>query len=431
MFDQVYKSKDPVKAITVGKKYTLYGIGWSIVMQHVPEDAAWDETMIPEGYELVRIPVRQDDGKMKEQRFLAAVYETKTTECPAFRTGYTADPRTSGRTKVSPMFPAEKVLTDLIWNKSEYDLSKALHGFYQKFQYVSKCATCHGDTEVDGRECRACKGTGKATHTTVQDIVTIELPENLDGGNIPPLANFVHYAQIPEYLITKQKQDYEQDQKDVFNAIFGANVLDRTELVETATAKHYDWRAVNNTLSEYADHRSEAYKFAVRMTASHMGQGDGLTVQHSYPTDFKLESVQELLEQRTAAVNAGAPMAIISKIDMAIIAKQHRDDPDYLARYKARERWRPMRDKSRDERSILVSTLDRTDPERVLYVYFERIMDDIANEQPRFHEMDYKRQRALVYAKVAEVIAGMGGGLPTLSDNLGAMTDDEPEPAVA
>ncbi len=394
---------NPTKKV-VGMRYTMYAAGYSIVMQHIPKEAEIGE--IPEGFSETTFKVRRkDNDQYFDERFLFNIYETKSPRCPAIRAGYMDDPETGFRTKVSPMYPSKEIMTDLIWNKSEYDLSKALHGFYQKFAYVSKCETCHGEGLVDEVKCTSCKGTGKQSHTTVQDIVEITLPDSFDS-TIPPLANFVHYATIPEHLINKQKEDYQTDQRDVFNAIFGSNVLDRTEIAETATAKHYDWRAVNNTLSEYADHRSEAFKFFVKQTASVLMADDGLTVQHSYPSDFKLESVEELIDQRSSAVGASVPMAIISHIDLSILAKQHRDDPEFIKKYKARERFRPMRDKSKDERAVLMSMLPPNDPERVLYIYFERIMDDVFDENENFADMDFKKQKDIVRTYVDQRMPG-------------------------
>ncbi len=418
-----YKSKVKNQE-TIGKRYTMYGIGYSYVMQHVPKDAVFTT---PAGWEEIIIKV----GDQKTpQKYIWKGYESKTTECPAFRVGYSDDPQTRGRTKVSPMYPAEKIITDLIWNKSEYDLSKALHGFYQKFAYVDNCGVCQGEGHYQNSEnvevqCKVCKGSGKDIHSTVQDIITLKMPN--DKANMIPLSDLVYYATIPENLIKMQREDFVTDQRDVFNAIFGANVLDRSEIVETATAKNYDWRAVNNTLFEYADQVSEFFKFTVRTTANHIGEADKLAVQHSFPSDFKLESVQELIDQRSAAQTAGVPMSAISTIDLAILSKQHKDDPDYVKNYKAWERFKPMKDKSQQERMVLLtSTLPADDPERILYLYYERIMADIFDEYANFADFDYKKQREIVYGKVNVIKAEQAKGKPTLSMALKADQNTDP-----
>jgi len=397
-----YKSRVKNTVLT-GNRYTLYGIGYSWVLQHIPKGAIYE---IPEGYTEVVLYVGKDK---KPEKFIYQGFESMTTECPAFRVGYMDDPQTRGRTKVSPMYPSEKIITDLIWNKSEYDLSKALHGFYQKFAYVDNCNSCHGEGKITNDydnvvSCTSCKGTGKDIHSTVQDIVLYKMPG--DPGTAMKLSDMVYFATIPEHLIKMQREDFVSDQRDVFNAIFGANVLDRSEIVETATAKNYDWRAVNNTLFEYADHVSEFFKFAVKQAANHRGESDGLQVQHSFPSDFKLESVQELIDQRASASTAGVSNSIISTIDLAILSKQHKDNPEFIKAYKARERFKPMSDKPASERMILLtSTLPADDPERILYLYYERIMSDLFDDYPNFADFPYKKQKALVYGEVDKILA--------------------------
>lgn len=415
-----YKSKVKNKTET-GFRYTMYGIGYSWVLQHIPKGAIYE---LPAGWKEIYLPIGEEK---KSEKFIYKGFESKTTECPAFRVGYMDDPTTQGRTKVSPMYPSEKIITDLIWNKSEYDLSKALHGFYQKFAYVDKCGKCEGSGYVSGEggevKCNSCKGSGKDIHTTSQDIIMLKMPD--DPATAIKLADLVYYATIPEHIIKMQREDFVADQRDVFNAIFGANVLDRSEIVETATAKNYDWRAVNNTLFEYADQVSEFYKFAVRLTANHRGDEKGLIVQHSFPSDFKLESVQELIDQRSSASTAGVPSDIVSTIDLAILAKQHKDDPEFIKKYKAKDRFKPMADKPANERMILLtSTLPQDDPERILYLYFERIMADIFDEHESFADMPYKKQKAIVYGKVDDIKKAMVK--PNLAMTLKA-TEDEPD----
>lgn len=412
----VYKTKN--KGDVTGYKYTLYGSHFSFVCQHIPDGALFD---FPEGWQVIKMKYGERKG---QSTFIVKEYESKSPECPAYRVGYLDDPETDGRTKVSVFYSAKNILTDLIWNKSEYDLSKALHGFYQKFAFVNECKTCHGEGVITDHEndrelaCTKCKGTGKDIHTTVQDVVFINMPAD---GQPWDLSKLIHFAQIPESLITKQREDVVTDQKDVFNCIFGANVLERSELAETATAKNYDWRAVNNTLFEYADNVSDFYKFAVKMSAAHRSEDAGLIVQHSHSQDFKLESILEKIEQRGAAMNAGAPMDVIGSFDLDILGKQHRDDPIFLKEYKAKEKFRPMSDKSRDERMVLISGLPQNDPERILYIYFNPIFRDIFDEYKNFADLAYKRQKEIVYNKVNEY---MTSARPSLSL---AMAGDEEE----
>lgn len=120
-------------------------------------------------------------------------------------------------------------------------------------------------------------------------------------------------------------------------------------------------------------------------------------------------------------------MAIIAAFDIDILGKQHKDDPDFIKAYKAKERFRPMRDKGRDERTMLLTALPQDDPERVLYLYFERLMDDIFDEHENFPDMPYKKQRDIVYSKVDELIAEKAKNRPTLQMAFADNDEDEEE----
>lgn len=383
-----------------GYRFTLYGKGVSYVIQHIPENAVFE---IPAGYEVKTLPYAETD---QDERFIFREFKTGTDAVPAMRVGYLPDPTTNGRTFHSPEYPAEKTLTDLIWRKSEYDLAHALHGFYQKFIYIDDCPVCDGTgdaTSGNASKCNACDGTGIQHHMSTSDIIEVMRPDQADQHI--PLSEMVHYEQIPMDLIRLQKEDLKDLERDVFNGIFGSNVLERSEVAVTATEKNYDWRAVNNTLLPYADKYVQLFKFIVRTIAVHRQEADGLVVQYAFPADFNLESVADLIIDRQAAVSSNAPYAILQHIDLNIVQKQNNDNPGFVQAYRSREQFRPLRDKSLEERIFIITNLlSPDDPERVLYTYFDRIMQDVFIANPRFPLLDYPTQRTLVYAEVDRVI---------------------------
>lgn len=395
--------QDNERGTKTGFRWTLYATGISYVLQHVPESVQYE---IPNGYVERRIKVK---NVTEPQLFLFAKFITKTARCPAMRFGYYEDPTTNNRTLVSGLYPAEKVFTDLIWSKSEYDLTKALHGFYQKFIYVQRCTTCAGVGTVWNttaqETCSTCKGKGKLSHTTVQDVVEIVVPD--DWKDIVPLSNLVHFAEIPSYLVERQKTDVDESVRDVFSAIFNENIFDRAQVAETATANKLNWRSVYNALIPYADHYSDMYIFATELVADILDKGKDLVVSHSISTDFKLESVDELIDQRLRAVSATVPNEIIRTIDLNILSKQHRDDPDFVSRHKARQLFEPLRGKSKEEKIMIITMLDDDDPMKVLYIKFDDIFDLIFDEFKEFADMPWQKQRQIVDEAVAAEIESL------------------------
>ena len=391
-----------------GCAYTIYAADKAIRITELGEPG---KAVVPEGIGTIELKSEQSD---KATLFRYEEFETKSKVVPAIQFGYLKDPRTQRQTFVSPLYPAEKILKDLIITKSEYDLAKALHGFLQKFAFAEPCdfsmrpekgprLNCNEGIMTDGSECPACKGTGYKLHHTVQDVILYELPRQGEGNGIK-LADMVHYQEIPDHLIKAQKEDCEELANKVSKAVFNTEIFERSQVVETATAKRIDLDSVYNVLSEYSDHFALMYKFIVYITAVHLKNDDELSNEYVFPHDFKLESLMELIINRAEMVKAGVPMDAIFKQDLAIIERQYADDAETIARMAARLSWKPFYDKRENELMYVISTLDDDDFEKVLWTYYDRIMTDIENEKTKhkFHELDYSDQKEIIEKKVGE-----------------------------
>lgn len=355
-------------------KYIAYGRGVSYTIEAVPEKAFYE---FDSSYTQEKIEI--DD---EEKTYYWKAFETGTEAVPAIRAGYFPDPTTKGETFVSPLWPAEKLITDLIWKKSEYDLSHALHGYYQKFMYVDECNQknytgdeCEAGYYPDGKKCTACNGSGMSIHTTVQDVVYVKLPDS--KSEAIPLSDFVHYVQMPMELVQLQRSDLDELEKDIFSAILNENIFERNVVAQTATEARLNWRSVYNMLSPFADKYSEIYTFFVGSIAEHMQIAENLINEHSFNKDFRLESVDELLQQRQLAINASAPYDVIKNIDYHILSKQHREDPSYLKLHDIKEMLRPFRGKTESERMFIISSLPELNPQRVLWLYFDEIISEL------------------------------------------------------
>ena len=382
------------------QKYTLYAAEINIDIIEEPENKSnligWKD---PEGYTLVSKKNKADVTK----QFWYKIYETENSHCPGTRFGFIDDIETNCRTFISPLHLAEKTFQRLIWRTSTLDISHACHGFYKLMMYTERCNhrevvngksyTCDNGY-IGGSKCKSCKGTGKKMHLSDQDVV-MYLIENR-GDKITPLSDMIHYATIPTDLIKEQKEEVDAAFSDCLSTIFNENIFDKSILANTATGIHYNWRSVNNRLMDYADHDADMYRFIIRTIAMIQNQDDGLQVEYGYPSDFKLESVQELLDERSTAVGSNAPADIISSIDMKILSKQHRDNPEYVQMFKAKEKFKPLRTKNSDERMMILQSLPDLHPQKILYQYHDEIFDEIFTLRPNFAEIPYIKQKELV-----------------------------------
>lgn len=377
-----------------GSRFTIYAADYAIVCEHA--DLRDGKPILKEGWILLNIKKGDDDCWYYYREYI-----TMSKVCPARRVGYIKDPETQGQTCLSPLHKAEKIFRDLVNAKSEYDLSRALHGFMQKYVYAPPCDNvsegdkCRNGYFNDGKKCDVCKGKGVMVHTTVQDAILLKMPDSKEEHI--PLSEMVHYVQIPDYILTNQVQELERLEVKTATAIFNTNVFDRSDVAITATEKRIDLDSVYNALSQYAANYSELKKFFVTLTAIHLRIDDGLIVEHEFPSDFALESLDQLLLQRKAAIDAGAPYQIISRIDNAIMMKQNQDDPDTVLFNQAMNRFRPFREKTPEERMFIIGTLEEDDKNKVLWIYFEDVFNDIKHtETAPFHQMKYARQKETV-----------------------------------
>lgn len=390
----------PIK-LEDGFKFTIYGPDHAIVY-----DEMGDADDLPDGYEIRQLTFK--DKKVKTYAFKA--FDTKSKVNPAITVGYIPDPETNRETYVGILDPAEKILKDIDRSKSEYDMANALHGYLQKFMYGQKCdnktveGSCKDGAYATGKTCEACKGTGMKYHSTVQDIILIRTPETKEEHI--PLSDFVHYVEIPETLIDRHKLDVEKYEKDVAKAIFNVNVFDRSEIAVTATEKKLDLRNIYNVFSPFADKWSAVYKHCVYLTAIHLQADEKLIIEHKFPSDFKLDTVDELLEQRKAAKDAGSPYEVIRYIDLQILAKQNVDNAETVQMVEAIEYFKPFKSKSENEVNTALSQLPAEDESKILWLYWDRIFRNIEIEQaldtqkPPFHKIPVDQQYEVIKVQV-------------------------------
>lgn len=370
-------------------KYTIYGKGETVELIQVPKHGEFNPKDYP-GFTPVTYHIQNQDVQFLERELTQNI-----DFCPAQRWGYFADPLTKKRTVVSPLWPVEKVLTDLIRNKSEYDLTKTLHGFYQKFIYVSKCAKCQGTGEIHTKtpsgpgviSCKTCKGSGKMTQQTVQDVIAITLPNRPE--EMFDLSKLVHFAEIPQYIAEMQKADVNDAIKEVFSGIFSDRLYDANQVQVTAQEARLNLRSMYNALHPYADNEVKIYKTQVEMISGILEIPGQLINNFSITKDYAMETLDDLFDQRTKAVASGSPQIIIDQIDAKILKKQHQNDPEFINTYEAIQQLKPLRDKTANEVIVITSQLDPNSTLKTQWIYFNDIIEAMKAENPNVFKMPY------------------------------------------
>lgn len=353
------------------------------------------------------------NGKLFEITF----YHTKAGRVPAIRTGVNRDVYTDGRTCVNQFHSSVPYLMKSVKTVSELDLSQSLHVFLQKFTYAPKCMgytnaqqqhiDCMGGNDPMGNQCQMCKGSGIMVHTTAQDHIQLGLPK--DPNQAFDLSKLVYYADIPIDIVKWLDEYLDGLVTKAVNARFSSTMFVEQSIVKTATEKTYDMETVYDALAPQASQYSRAWLLAVRMTAIYKSIDKDLFINHVFPQDWKMESVQKRMDRLKQAVDAGANQYTISYLQNDLMDAVYADQPYRLKEFKTMEYFNPFSGINDNEVRQKISAGLVTEYDQVLYANLKRIITQAASQNigsetsPSFYDMTREKQDGIVKA-ITEVL---------------------------
>jgi len=342
------------------------------------------------------------------------VWDTKTTKVPFTRIGYVKDPCTNGELFESILYPAKQKFKDLINKKAELDVTIATKGFYKSYQYIPACAyseptdgeeqdCCrNGKMSISQTECPSCKGSGKKKlyHTSPQDLITFDLEyhEPAEDEDLIDLSKLHYNVPIDHKIIEMTRDLVKECKEDISKTLFNTNIFNRGEVVAaTATEIRAMMAPVNNVLSKLAKAKAKNLRFSIRCIADYMDFVD-VDWSRMYPSDFKLETIEELLTMLKMAKDACAPQEVINNINQRIYEKQNKDNQDYLKRVKIKEMYRPFAGYDDADRVSKTSCLPKKDSKWILCLYFEDIFREIDHDKKyaKFYDLEQPKQEVML-----------------------------------
>jgi hypothetical protein len=343
------------------------------------------------------------------------IFEHKAGRIPARRVGTRRDKTTRWRTCVPMMHPAYTYLKKSIKTVSEFDLTNCLHVFQKLVQYDEVCPgnvqakiTCSHGKQADGKtDCPECEGTGWKNHKSSSDIIRVRLPK--DPKDLAPLNNYMAYFAPQMELLEFQKKLGLYELKELaIKAVYASDIFISDTVAATATEKNIDLDAVYDTLKSFADSWSAMRTHITYCTASIRDMGDKLEVVHKFPNDFKMETLDMLLEYLSKINTSGAPSFIKKGIIKKISEKIFRDEPFKLLAQDVKERFFPFNGKTTDEiNNILLNDLT-TMYNMVLYANFETIFQELEDEnnigEVNFYKLNPIDQKSKLKAKVDALV---------------------------
>jgi hypothetical protein len=247
------------------------------------------------------------------------------------------------------------------------------------------------------------------------DVITLTLPK--DPADIIDLERMLVYKSPPIDLLTFQKEYIEYLKKSVHAMMFNADLFTRNEVMQTATEKILEVDNMNDTLYPFARNYSSLWEFIVRDIATFTDLQSGLIVQHKYPNDFKMKSLNELMTDLKTAKESQASTSTIAAIEDDINEILYSDRPDELKEIRIKNEINPFRGYNDSDIRFIISQNNVPLYVRTLWENFESIFQDLEteNREPWLFDMAYDKIIKLVRAKTEEYIVRIKAETPEIT----------------
>jgi hypothetical protein len=389
------------------EKFFAFAPGMAVVLDEISPER-------PNGYypEAADYTVSMPDKEPR--RFHLMEMENGTNEVPAAPVGAYLDDVTGLETYVPWFDPAMEVLRDLIKCKSLKDVYDVTCAFFRRYEYTKPCNHKHKEkgpcvggwyngVQDEAERCIACGGSGRlANHTTEQEILQLAMPKS--SNDLLELSKLYHNEPIDtgfgEYLRTEIDRCADM----VLRAVLNSGIVERATGAATATEANYNYQDLYDLLHPFEKAVERHVELVIRLAGQYM-EIEGTRCECRFPKDKKMKSVGQLLADLKAARDSGAPFEVVKGLQLEVVEKASGENTDAMARAKARLEWMPFADKSPEMAIVIVGGRSADDPDRLLYENFNRIFREIEaeNTAPKFYEMTYEMQKAVVAVKVEEI----------------------------
>lgn len=337
----------------------------------------------------------------------------ETTKCYAFHVGYILDSVTNFKTFKSLLTPSEELFKQLLWDGSEYDIIKAVHGIIKQFAYAQECRytsetdkgveRCEGGTVFIGNEtvgqCLVCNGSGLRIHTSNQDI--IYLPEPMDGSGVK-LSELTHTVFIPDSILETRKNDIQDLEKRILRTVFNTNQVLSEDTQRTA----YEVKTENSGLIaqfyKLGEKVSDVFIWMCEIIADVIGAKE-VTIFHGFTMDLNLDTLEDLFIQRKQAIESGTTNEVLAHIDTTILKKQHVDNPNYISKVMLWEKFKPFRTLSQNEKIIAIGSEEVYEDDKILWLNWDRIKSNIINNYETFYDMTISEQEEVFKIEIDKI----------------------------
>lgn len=384
----------------------------------------------------------------KTRKFLAELFVTGSKEFPGRKVGSYRDPESfDDSVRVPPYYPAKSVLIDLIYDKSCLDVVKRKHVYPKRMQYSVRCKHVVMTKNDDGipeskpciqgylrgnprDACPKCKGTGKISFQSEQDLMEFLLPENPeDWSKLPELKKLFAYADHDIQLPTWLAEQVEVARMRVAIAMFNTQLEEKPVAPKTATEIVLNYEEVNNVVQRYAQTYSEFYELIARITAQYLELSPEFKVDHQFP-DLKLEPVDIWIQRYQQSAQAGLGEEILWRINLTIINKQFRNNPEEVEDIKAWRMHKPFIGLGENAIAQAINKRDPMDYSVILYENFAEIqfrVNLLIPDGTKFYQLPFAKREEYIEKVIEEIKAKIKYQSNGLSDPFANEIEEEVE----
>lgn len=355
-----------------------------------------------------------------------AFYAHNTGMVQAFRIGYVPDQSTKGETCVNLWHPALPYMLKGIKAGSELDLSAALHAFLQKIMYANRCEgyragdgtlmECNLGYEPGGTKCKACNGSGLQVHRSGQDHITLSMPRT--AAELLPLAELVHYVQLPVEVLEWQDKYVDKLEQASYRAVYNSDRFRANASEVTATGEIIDLQAVYDALKPLADWYSQSRVLVYKLEAVYVSSAEtakkSFTVAHEFPRNMRFETLAERVKLMGEMRTAGASSSALAQVNNDILQDLYIDDPRELLKAQVQASFDPFLGKNEATIVSMISQDLTTEKKKVLWTNFAYVFaeceeragttNDENGNPVDFYGLTRAKQKEMIDAVVAELI---------------------------
>jgi hypothetical protein len=411
-----YKEKDASGNDVDVEAYWLYLAGF--VIRAIRDDKGAIHTQLdPAEFEQVTFAVDGDPV-----RFLYSETENGSQEVPFFNAGAFPYERTTAKELL--IQPALGVVLDVIRDKMLLDVLKMLHITMERAEYRKECTATNeqnqpciggyfGGIHTSENFCKTCNGKGHTSARNEQDVLELQWGENMTADQMIDLSKLVHYFDRPLDIPKFYVEELSRQANLIFTTTYNQNGL-IPSVARTATEVMIQADMINNKLSQIAARIEAGIELAYRVAFQYYGRSANSDVSYSIPREFGVLSLSDLTALYKQAKDAGVPVTVTRAIEYDMIEKAYPDWPDLRAELIALTEYKPYRDKSEQERALIIAGQPETAYRRVLWENWSeierRIKAQLRASDIYFHQLTPERQQQMLDVEVAAIVATIQPG---------------------